>query len=164
MKSSYRQEHNCCTECKDAVLAKQQEKAQEMFEMAENYYHGRNDFQKDIRKAFELYKKAADEGHAEAQLRVARMYRAGEGVAKDELKALLWFMKASVNGYADAMKEASQSDGERVDVKVPDGETVQLHEDISGDAYVGRVSGLFRVTPDWVRMQCWIAVVRVMRG
>ena len=131
-------EHNCCTECKDAVLAKQREKVQEIFEKAENYYHGRNDFQKDLRKAFELYKKAADDGHAEAQLRVARMYRSGEGVAKDELKALLWFMKANANGYADAMKEASQSDGERIDVKVPDGETVRLYEGVSGDAYVGK--------------------------
>ena len=131
-------EHNCCTECKDAVLVKQQEKVQEIFEKGENYYHGRNGFQKDLIKAFELYKKAADDGHSGAQLQVARMYRTGEGVAKDELQALLWFMKASASGSANAMKEALQADGERVDVKVPDGETVQLHEGVSGDAYVGK--------------------------
>ncbi len=43
--------------------------------------------------------KAANQGHAEAQYRIARMLHEGDGVAKDEAAAALWMRKAAEHGH-----------------------------------------------------------------
>ena len=45
---------------------------------------------------------AAEAGHVAAQLRLADMYRTGEGVAKDEAEALAWFRRAAAQGSVPA--------------------------------------------------------------
>lgn len=46
-------------------------------------------------KAAEWYRKAADQGHAEAQFKLGKMYATGNGVEKDEGKAAEWHRKAA---------------------------------------------------------------------
>jgi hypothetical protein len=53
-------------------------------------------------KAAEWYRKAAEQGHAEAQVRLGLLYKKGTGVQKDLAKALEWFEKAAAQGYIDA--------------------------------------------------------------
>ena len=48
------------------------------------------------------YKKAAEQGNAEAQYEVGQMYYYGKGVAKDRIQADYWYKKASEQGHADA--------------------------------------------------------------
>jgi TPR repeat protein len=55
---------------------------------------------KNLGKAAELYKKAADQGHADAQCNLALLYQNGEGVRKDLRKAVELFQKAAALGYA----------------------------------------------------------------
>ena len=55
---------------------------------------------KDLRKAAELYQKAADQGYAEAQCNLGLLYQKGEGVPKDVGKAAELFQKAADQGYA----------------------------------------------------------------
>ena len=45
---------------------------------------------------------AAEQGLAEAQVRLGRMYGLGEGVPKDHKEAVKWFRKAAEQGHADA--------------------------------------------------------------
>jgi hypothetical protein len=45
------------------------------------------------------YRKAAEQGHAEAQYRLGLCYREGFGVAKDEIEAVKWCRKAAEQGY-----------------------------------------------------------------
>ena len=48
------------------------------------------------------YKKAADQGDAEAQFNLGVMYSLGEGVPKDYKQAVYWYRKAADQGHADA--------------------------------------------------------------
>jgi hypothetical protein len=48
------------------------------------------------------YRKAADQGDADAQNNLGAMYGNGEGVAKDDAEAVKWFRKAADQGNASA--------------------------------------------------------------
>ena len=75
-----------------------------MSELAESYNDaGRRD------EAFKLWKevlpllrKAAEQGNADAQNKLGRMYDNGEGVAKDAVEAAKWYRKSAEQGNADA--------------------------------------------------------------
>ena len=56
----------------------------------------------DEAKAVEWYRKAAEQGLAEAQYNLGVMYLNGTGVAKDEAKAVEWYRKAAEQGLAMA--------------------------------------------------------------
>ncbi len=49
-------------------------------------------------KAFELYTKAAEQGHPLAQHNLGCMYDVGDGIEVDKKKAFEWFMKAAEQG------------------------------------------------------------------
>lgn len=59
------------------------------------YYDGR------FREAIPLFLDAAEKGHPEAQLKLAKMYRHGQGVEKDERQARHWEKKAAAQSYSD---------------------------------------------------------------
>jgi TPR repeat protein len=56
----------------------------------------------DKQKAVEWYRKAAEQGQAEAQFMMGDYYAKGEGVPEDDEKAAEWFRKAAEQGYARA--------------------------------------------------------------
>lgn len=63
---------------------------------ADEYDQGQKSYYRfDFVNAAAKFSKAADMGHAEAQLRLASMYRLGQGVDKDEKKADFWAKKAA---------------------------------------------------------------------
>jgi tetratricopeptide (TPR) repeat protein len=51
---------------------------------------------KDAAKAVKMYRKAADQGLAQAQWRLGLCYYTGEGVARNAVEAYAWFSMASV--------------------------------------------------------------------
>jgi TPR repeat protein len=51
----------------------------------------------------------AEQGDAEAQLRVAGLFRAGRGVARDEAASLRWYRAAAQNGLAEAQFELAKA-------------------------------------------------------
>ena len=55
---------------------------------------------KDYAKAFNLYKKAAEQGYAEAQNQLGVMYSSGQGVTQDKTEAVKWFRQAAEQGHA----------------------------------------------------------------
>lgn len=65
---------------------------------AEGYEVERN-----LEKAFNLFKKAADDGYISSQINIARMYYFGDFVKKDLNKAYDWYKKALVNGNPVAL-------------------------------------------------------------
>ncbi|KAF8961268.1 hypothetical protein BGZ46_001374 [Entomortierella lignicola] len=69
----------------------------ERYDRGIEYYEGRGVTQ-DYRKAFELFLKAANQGDAESQFLLGRMFETGQGVAQDYSKALEYFQKASTHG------------------------------------------------------------------
>lgn len=77
---------------------------QAQIEIADNHLY--TDFNSDdipeYGKAFTWYMKAANQGSAKAQNRVAEMYKWGQGTTKDINKALAWYEKAAKQGDGDA--------------------------------------------------------------
>lgn len=53
-------------------------------------------------EASEFYKKAAEQGNAEAQNRLGLMYHNGEGVQQDYAEAEKWFRKSANQGNEEA--------------------------------------------------------------
>ncbi len=61
-----------------------------------------NGVTKDEVAAFNWYRKAAEQGHDDAQNSLGVCYAKGVGVAKNEQEAVKWYCKAAEQGYADA--------------------------------------------------------------
>lgn len=62
---------------------------------------------RDLKKAMEFYRAAADAGDSAAQHNVGVMYARGEGVPVDTSQAMAWYNKAAANGDVES-KEAAQ--------------------------------------------------------
>lgn len=58
--------------------------------------------EKDYAKAFKELMPLADQGNADAQFIVGKMYWAGQGVLKDSDQAITWFKLSAAQGNADA--------------------------------------------------------------
>jgi TPR repeat protein len=56
----------------------------------------------DFTEALKWYRKAAEQGDAEAQTYLGGMYESGEGVTQDSAEAVKWYRKAAEQGYATA--------------------------------------------------------------
>ena len=53
-------------------------------------------------QAFPACKRAAEQGHAEAQYNLGVMYQNGEGVQEDKREAVKWYRKSAEQGFANA--------------------------------------------------------------
>ncbi len=67
------------------------------------YYNGEYVL-KSYKKAFEWYKKSAEQGDASAQFNIGIMYYYGDGITLDEKKSAYWMKKAYENGSEKAKK------------------------------------------------------------
>ncbi|KAF9153948.1 hypothetical protein BG015_002254 [Linnemannia schmuckeri] len=56
----------------------------------------------DYKAAMAQYKKASDQGYAEAQCNIGLLHHDGQGVTKDFHEAMRWYTKAANQGYARA--------------------------------------------------------------
>jgi hypothetical protein len=72
-----------------------------MYWLANSYYWGYG-VREDKERAATLYRRAADEGHSNAQYCLGVLYSEGEGVERDEVKAAVWLSKAAEQGNTDA--------------------------------------------------------------
>src|SRR5262245_25111602 len=59
--------------------------------------------EENYRKAAELFRKAADQNYAQAQVELATLYAKGQGVPQDNAKAMEWGHKAARGGDVAAM-------------------------------------------------------------
>ena len=62
----------------------------------------------DYFEAVKWYRKAAEQGYANAQFNLGVMYYQGDGVRQDKGQAKEWFGKACDNGYQDGCKYYSK--------------------------------------------------------
>ncbi len=79
------------------------DEADEAYKTGLKYYNG-DGVKQDFIAAMEWFKKAADQGNAEAQCKIGSMYENGDGVKQDFIAALEWFKKAADQGNAEAGK------------------------------------------------------------
>lgn len=76
-------------------------KAGDYRDIAEIYRYGEN-IEQDRTKAYEYFKKAAEQGDEISQYDVGRCYEYGDGVEKNEFEAVKWYRKAAEQGYIEA--------------------------------------------------------------
>ena len=67
-------------------------------------------------QAVSWYRKAVEQGNAQAQFNLGNSYADGEGVAKDQVQAVSWYRKAAEQGLASAQYNLGlcYADGEGV--------------------------------------------------
>ena len=80
------------------------------------YANGRGVSQ-DYAVAIGWYRKAADQGDAEAQFNLGLMYASGRGVPKDPVSAHMWFSLAAAGG-----DKAAEGNRQRVAAKMSPGQ------------------------------------------
>ena len=101
----------------------QQGNADDQFALGEMYFYYEigTDIRQDSREAANWYRKAAEQGHVEAQYKLGGMFEHGWGVQKDYTEAVNWYRKAAEQGNAQAkeslpdlerLKAASEGDAE----------------------------------------------------
>ena len=96
---------------------------------------------KDLKRAAELYQKAADAGLFQAQAAVGKMYANGEGFSQNTEKAVFWLTKAAEQGYVEAQR------------KLASVYTYQHPDQVQAYAWqVVSLSALFPDTPDLVQV------------
>ncbi|MEZ0224001.1 MAG: AAA family ATPase [Alphaproteobacteria bacterium] len=88
----------------DQALLKKAEggDAEAQRQLGDRYFFGESGFQKDPVKAGEWYRRAADQGHADAQFNLGRCYETGTGVKKSPSDAIMWYRMAAGKGNAAA--------------------------------------------------------------
>lgn len=72
------------------------------YKLGNNYYEG-NGVEQDFKRAFNYWKKAADQGHKEARVKLGTLYYKGEGVERDYRQARLYLsdLNSSEKGTVD---------------------------------------------------------------
>jgi len=63
---------------------------------------------RDDAEAEKWYRKAAEQGRAEAQNNLGLMYVLGRGVPQDDAKAVKWFCSAAEQGYTPAQNNLAE--------------------------------------------------------
>jgi hypothetical protein len=77
------------------------EDAETQYKRGMAYANGQGVTQNDT-EAVKWYRKAAEQGHANAQYFLGWMYENGRGVAQNDFEAVKWYRKAAEQGHADA--------------------------------------------------------------
>ena len=70
--------------------------------VSEDWYGGYFVVKKDYAQASQWYRKASDQGDADAQTNLGLLYTNGQGVAQDYAQAVQWYRKAADQGLASA--------------------------------------------------------------
>ena len=78
------------------------ESAEEQYERGNAYFYG-NGVEKNCYEAVKWWRRAAEQGHADAQYRLGFYgYAEGIGAEKDDAAAAMWYQKAAEQGHAEA--------------------------------------------------------------
>ena len=79
----------------ERVVAAEAGDAQAQFEVANQFYYGRDGFPQDYVEAAKWHRLAARQGHVRAMYRLSSLYAKGRGVKKDATLAQIWSRKAA---------------------------------------------------------------------
>ena len=72
------------------------------------YQNGRGVLQDNL-EAVKWYRKAAEQGNANAQNNLGYMYQYGKGVPQSKLEAVKWYRKADSQGFAERLRDLNES-------------------------------------------------------
>ncbi|EJK69411.1 hypothetical protein THAOC_09337 [Thalassiosira oceanica] len=81
--------------------------------LGQRYYNGTHGLQKDMRKAVELWTKAAELGSIGAHFELGNAYDNGKGVQQDNATAVKFFVKAAIQGHAESRYNLGSDEGQK---------------------------------------------------
>lgn len=87
---------------KKLIISAQNGDPVSQFNLANHYLGGTGGLPHNKEKAVDWYKKAANQGHADAQYRLGSFYTTGYGVERSNAEATKWFLKAGNQGHRDS--------------------------------------------------------------
>jgi hypothetical protein len=76
--------------------------ADAQFSLGEAHENGTEGLSPSATEAAAWYRRAAEQGHLEAQMALGQLYQQGKGVEKDDRQALHWFVQAARRGEPQA--------------------------------------------------------------
>jgi TPR repeat protein len=79
--------------------------------LASNYWHGTDGFPRDLSLALKWYRKAAEQGYADAIFYVGFFYYDGIGIPKNKPESRKWFVEAAKQNHLDALRLLKHEDG-----------------------------------------------------
>lgn len=85
-----------------SFAAKGNEDLTSLYNKGVMYLNGHGDVPRDLKKAYETFRSAAERGHARAQYNLGIMYSTGTHVEESPASAASWLAKAAANGHANA--------------------------------------------------------------
>ncbi len=106
------------------------------------YESGRGLAQPDAAKAFEYYRRAADDGNAAAGNAIGDLYRTGRGVPQDRDRAIQWYRWAADRGSAAASLSLGYMYANGQGVRQDDGEAVELYKHAARQHLPGALNNL----------------------
>ena len=131
--------------------------AEACYKKGKEYYDKR-----DYKQAVEWYQKAADQGYADAQYDLGRMFNMGFGVTKDNAKAVEWFQKAANQGHADAQNYMGYMYDEGFGVTEDDAKAVEWYQKAANQGHASaqnNLGGMYEngrgVTKDYAKAVEW---------
>ena len=117
------------------------------------------------------YRKAAEQGNAEAQSRLGYMYGEGEGVAKDDAEAVKWNRKAAEQGDYSSQDAVGNSYFDGKGVPQDYVEAAKWYRLSAEQGYTGSMSQLGMlysegkgVPQDFVQAYLWFGLTAVGKG
>ncbi len=106
------------------------------------YESGRGLAQPDASKAFEYYRRAADDGNAAAGNAIGDLYRTGRGVPQDRGRAVQWYRWAADRGSAAASLSLGYMYANGQGVRQDDSEAVELYKHAARQHLPGALNNL----------------------
>jgi TPR repeat protein len=85
----------------------------------------------DKAEAMRWFRKAAEQGHSDAQYNLGNSYCNGEGVAEDKVEAVRWFRRAAEQGDADSIRRLVRCYRDGVGVEKDEAEAARWRQCMS---------------------------------
>ena len=104
--------------------------AEEMYEIGKENYKKKN-----YSEAVKWFRKAAEQGYAEAQTNLGDMYRKGKGVPQDDSEAIKWYLKATEQGHARAQNNLGVMYKNGYGISQDDSEAVKWFRKVAEQGY-----------------------------
>lgn len=97
--------------------------------LGHGYETGTDGLGQDFTEALRWYRRAADQGNAEAQWRLGRLYSDGKGASQDLPEAAKWFRQAALRGHAQAQYKLGNLYRTGTGVPVDHGQAVRWYQE-----------------------------------
>ncbi|MCE5185162.1 MAG: sel1 repeat family protein [Planctomycetaceae bacterium] len=138
--------------------------AEAQFQLAESYFLTGDEA--NLKKAVELFLKAAEQGHAEAQCRLGLVYSFGMGVEENQAEAFKWTLKSAEQGFEGAMSSIADMyySGHGTERDYPAAMKWAMKAADNGDRTIYPLIGLMYAKGDGVEKSKDIAAEWLMRA